>query len=90
MLSEQQTTMGAFTPPYMRIEADEARENITRIKGILRGWNMSIDDLPDEDAPGAAATAQQSSVQQYPQTPSNIPQLKSAAASSFQYNVFIS
>jgi len=88
---KQQGLIGeAFAPPMIVNGIRESRENIQRIKGILRGWNVSIDDLPDEGAPDAAATAQQSSAQPYPPTPSTVPQLQATAAASFKYDVFIS
>src|SRR5215213_2357740 len=77
-------------PLHIANSLEDTRENIRRIKGILHGWGMKIDDLPDEGSPEPAATTQQSSGQQYPQSPAIIPQLKDAAASSFQYDVFIS
>lgn len=83
----------AFAPPMITNGIRMERENITRIKGILRGWGQQIDDLPDDGAPDVAATtatAQQSSEHSYPPTTSTVPQLKGPVASSFQYDVFIS
>jgi TIR domain len=90
VLIEQQTTMGAFTPPYIRIEADEARDTIRRIKGFLRSWGVKVDNLPDEGPTAASTTAQPSSAPSYPQTPATVPQIQSTAAASFKYDVFIS
>lgn len=39
----------AYTPPGVEHGISEARENIKRIKNILRGWNVAIDDYPDDD-----------------------------------------
>lgn len=59
----QQAAFGtAFTPPVVAHGITEARSNIQRIKGILRGWGIIVDDHPDDapdDAsePSATATA---------------------------------
>jgi hypothetical protein len=76
-------------PLHIVNSLDDTRTNIRRIKGILRGWGVIIDDLPDEGALDAAATTQPSSAPPYPATPADIPHQKSAA-SSFKYDVFIS
>ena len=76
-------------PIHIVNSLDDARANISRIKGILRGWDVKVDDLPDEGGSDTVATAQQSSIPSYPQSPSTIPQLKNDA-SSFKYDVFIS
>ncbi|HJZ48049.1 MAG TPA: hypothetical protein VKE41_12815, partial [Roseiflexaceae bacterium] len=34
-----------------------ARDNIRRVKSILRGWGVTVEDLPDEQEPGAATGA---------------------------------
>src|SRR4051794_30846010 len=52
VLIEQQTTMGTFTPPYIRLEIDSARSQIREIKQVLKGWNVAFNDLPgDDEAP---------------------------------------
>jgi hypothetical protein len=69
---------------------DEARTNIRRIKGILRGWGVPVEDGANEGATTAAAPAQQSGTTAYPQTPATIPQLQSTASAAFKYDLFIS
>src|SRR6478672_5531751 len=79
---KQQGLIGeAFAPPMIINGIRMERENITRVKGILRGWGEQIDDLPDEGALDEAAPDQQSSEQPYPQTPAVVPQLQVADAS---------
>src|SRR3954447_17370022 len=88
---KQQGLIGeAFAPPMIVNGIRMERENIARIKNILRGWGVNVDDLLDEGTPDAEATDRQSITSPYPPTPANIPQVKSATASSFQYDVFIS
>src|SRR6266540_4644126 len=78
-------------PVHISNSLDDTRANISRIKGILRGWGEQIADAADDQAPGAATTtSQQSSAQTYPQTPAAVPQLQATAAASFKYDVFIS
>ena len=77
-------------PIHIANSLDDARANISRIKGILRGWGVKVDDLPDEGTADAAAIAQQSSTPTYPQTPANVPQIHSDTATIFKYDVFIS
>jgi hypothetical protein len=91
-LLKQVTSFGSedAVPLAIMNSLDDTRANINRIKGILRGWGVNVDDLPDEGAPDASTTAQPSSASSYPPTPANIPQVKSATASPFQYDVFIS
>jgi len=87
---KQQGLIGeAFVPPMIVNGIRESRENIQRIKGILRGWGENVKDLPDDSAPDAPASSQSSSAQPDPSPPSVVPQLKSAAP-SFKYDVFIS
>jgi hypothetical protein len=45
---------------------DDARANIGRIKDILRGWSVKVDDLPDENAPAVAPPAAQDAMAQSP------------------------
>ena len=69
----------------------DARDNIRRIKGILRGWSVDIADQADEEEPSAATVGnEQPSIDPFPEVPSNIPRLKADVASSFVYDVFIS
>jgi nucleoside phosphorylase len=47
---EQQVTLGNFTPPYVTHGIDETRTQIRRIKSILRGWNVVVEDgIQDEE-----------------------------------------
>jgi hypothetical protein len=49
---KQQATFGeAYTPPANVHGVREARENIQRIKEILRGWNVQVEDGPDDEEP---------------------------------------
>lgn len=41
----------AQAPSGLLHEIDEARENIRRIKRVLRSWNVQADDHPDDEAP---------------------------------------
>lgn len=55
-LLQQQAIFGtAYTPPSVIHGIREARENIARIKQILRGWGVTVEDLPDDGdvEPGA-------------------------------------
>jgi hypothetical protein len=56
----QQASLGAaFAPPAVANGIDEARSNIRRIKRILRGWNVRVEDHPDDgDEPQQDAAAQ--------------------------------
>jgi archaellum component FlaC len=54
VLIEQQTTMGTFTPPYIRLEIDSARTQIREIKRILSSWNVTIEDLAGDEPPSDA------------------------------------
>jgi hypothetical protein len=83
-------------PIHIANSLDDTRANINRIKGILRGWGVTVEDNPDEGAPATEATAvtkataQQSGAQQLPRTPSNVPQLPASTDKAFKYDVFIS
>jgi hypothetical protein len=45
----QQAALGeAYAPPAVTNGILEARTNIKRIKQILRGWNVSVQDHPDD------------------------------------------
>lgn len=46
----------AHAPPSVLTGIDEARAEIARIKGVLRGWGIDADDAPDDsEAPARAA-----------------------------------
>jgi len=46
----QQALLGvAYAPPGVMNSIRLVRSDIQRIKAILRGWNVPVDDLPGED-----------------------------------------
>lgn len=46
---KQQAALGeAYAPPSVANGISEARNNIQRIKRILRGWNIAVEDSPDD------------------------------------------
>ena len=47
-LSQQATLGAAYIPPGVVNGIWEARNNIQRIKQILRAWNVSVQDHPDD------------------------------------------
>lgn len=47
-LSQQATLGAAYSPPGVINGISEARSNIRRIKQILRGWNVPVQDHPDD------------------------------------------
>src|SRR6476646_5203610 len=48
----QQTALGtAYTPPGVMNGIRETRDNIRRIKDILRGWNVAVENQPDDEPP---------------------------------------
>lgn len=57
---KQQASLGeAFAPPAVTHGISEARSNIRRIKGILRSWNVRVEDHPDDgDQPLQASPTQ--------------------------------
>ena len=71
---QQRDTLGeAYTPPGTLNGILETRANIKRIKGILSGWNVPVDDKPDdEETEQAAAERRARHVQQSPATTVNI------------------
>jgi hypothetical protein len=49
---KQQSALGdAFTPPGVTNGLFESRNHIQRIKQILRGWNVAVNDHPDDSDP---------------------------------------
>jgi AAA-like domain/TIR domain len=50
-LKQQATLTGAFAPPSVVHGIREARDQIQRIKSILRGWGIAIEDHPDDNLP---------------------------------------
>jgi hypothetical protein len=52
----QQSMIGAaYIPPAIANGIRESRDNIARIKGILRTWGVAVEDHPDDDQPAPAA-----------------------------------
>src|SRR5690242_3666431 len=46
----QQAQLGsAYAPPSILNGIEEVRENIRRIKDVLRTWDVSVPDHPDDD-----------------------------------------
>jgi hypothetical protein len=55
----QQARLGPAQTPIGTLNGiGEERENIRRVKGILRGWGQSVDDHPDDTTPPAETAAQ--------------------------------
>lgn len=48
LLQQKQFNEGQ-TPPRVIYTLQNARSEIQRIKAILRGWNIAVDDLPGEE-----------------------------------------
>lgn len=49
---EQQAELGpAHAPPGVEAEIKSARSNIARIKRVLRGWSVEVEDHPDDEPP---------------------------------------
>lgn len=46
---------GGYAPPGLINGIDDARENIARLKTILRQWGAPVEDLPNDDEPAPAA-----------------------------------
>jgi hypothetical protein len=59
VLIAQQAEQGLYAPPHVATSIASDRESIQRIKDILRGWNETVDDHPDDVAPPPAQTAKQ-------------------------------
>jgi hypothetical protein len=53
-LKQQAVLTGAYVPPGVAQGIHEARDNIRRVKGILRGWGVTVEDHPDDDSPAPA------------------------------------
>jgi hypothetical protein len=55
---DQQAQLGvAHTPPDMADDIRAARDNIRRIKSILRGWGVVVEDAPDDEDPAGGRPA---------------------------------
>jgi hypothetical protein len=62
---EQQAAYGLLTPQHVVFAIEETRDNIRRIKGILSGWGVPVDNHPnDEPPPKPAASPAGSSLRQ--------------------------
>jgi tetratricopeptide (TPR) repeat protein len=48
-LNQQAALGAAHVPPEVTHGLREARDNIRRIKGILRGWGVTVEDHPDDE-----------------------------------------
>jgi hypothetical protein len=55
---KQQAIFGAaLTPQQILARISEERSNVRRIKTILRSWEVSVEDLPDDEAPASHPSA---------------------------------
>ncbi len=52
---EQQAAFGLHTPQHIVFTIEEARNNIRRIKGILSGWGVVVEDEPNDEPPAKPA-----------------------------------
>lgn len=49
----QQAQLGeAYAPPPVLAGIYEARQNIRRVKGIMRSWGVNVDDHPNDEDVG--------------------------------------
>jgi ribosomal protein L29 len=56
--SQQLANQGEqHAPPGLLEDISEARREIARIKGVLHGWGLAVEDLPDDLDPLVAATS---------------------------------
>lgn len=74
-------------PVHIANSLKEARDNIQRIKGILRGWSVAVTDDPDDEPPGAQS---QPSVPAPPSSARSDTTEPRAKDPQFEYDVFIS
>jgi hypothetical protein len=54
---DQQTKLGAFAPPYIQMEIDDAQKQIKKIKAYLRQNDVRVEDAPedgDQEQPASA------------------------------------
>src|SRR5262245_58125876 len=55
---KQQAALGeAYTPPGVPEGIRDARDNIRRLKEILRAWGVAVEDLPDDEPPASGSFA---------------------------------
>jgi eukaryotic-like serine/threonine-protein kinase len=57
LLLEQQAKFGAYTPPYVLIDIQEAQSSIRRIKDQLRADRVRVEDEPNDDVQPATVAA---------------------------------
>src|SRR5262245_17156448 len=50
-LTQQALLSVAYTPPGVANGIRAARDEIRRIKAVLRSWGVSVEDYPDDDEP---------------------------------------
>lgn len=76
-LLEQQAQMGSHTPAHVRIDIREAREQISRIKAIIREWGFQVADNPIDEQSVQPITQGYSvrKLESHPQAFSEKPQL---------------
>ncbi len=68
----------------------DTRENIRRIKQNLHGWDVKVDDLPDETPPALANAVAGSSTAPYPAGPGSVAHVNQKSEQPYKYDVFIS
>jgi hypothetical protein len=61
-LSQRAQLSTAYAPPGVSQGIHEARENIRRIKAVLRNWGIAVEDLPDDETDFAITEQQRSRV----------------------------
>jgi hypothetical protein len=93
VLEYQMAAFGTLTPPHIQIEADEAREQIRGIKSILRGWDVAVEDKPEDGPPGStaqpAAAPAPGPASVGAAAPANLA-VEKARDPNYEYDVFIS
>jgi len=85
----QRNTLGAFAPPYMQIEIDDAQAQIKKIKQYLRKNGRQVEDAP-EDGDTTVKAGDTATTLNYPQAPSKTPSEQQPVDPAFKYDVFIS
>lgn len=87
---EQAAQLGsAFTPPGVTNGIHDAREQIARIKQILRDWDVVVEDYPDDGAPNAPTRRPRVFVSYKRGSPDEMVALELYAALREQCDVFI-
>lgn len=68
---DQQTRLGAFAPPYIQMEIDDAQKQIRKIKTYLRQNDVRVEDAPEDgNQEQSSSTIALSQPQTNPATPS--------------------